>query len=386
MPDSLELRSRSRGFRERLGSQTLVALVGAAALVACNLFAGEDFTSSRGGAGASATGSGAADQGNGGAKGGAAALGGSSSNAGASGSRPLGGSSGTGGASSTGGSATEPASTGGSGTGGSGTGGSGTGGRAQNTDGGASGAAPTAGKGGSQNGGAATGGHSSPTGGVSTGGTTAGSGGTAGAIGVSGGVGSSTGGAVNTTGGVPTCGGEVLRNGDFENGSTGWTAKSNWPGADQVVVSADNAVLKSEGVKPYSGNALAWLGGIPDSSTSHRITMTQEIELPATTTSLTLTGYSLIHTEEPDLGNTFDSAYIEIILATSEDDETVLFVTDPFFTPSDATTAWVAIHRAIETTEWKQLKLLFRITSNSDDGYKTHFWFDKLSLIATCGR
>jgi hypothetical protein len=201
-----------------------------------------------------------------------------------------------------------------------------------------------------------------------TGGNT-GAGGRTGAAGASGG---------ETTGG---CNNELLVNAGFESGKgVGWEEMSDWPGID-LVVNEDDPALTAEGVSPYAGSFLAWLGGIPDNEWDHNVTLIQQrVLIPATASSLTLSGRHLVQSAD-DPSAEYDEAYLEFDL-----DDAVVWQSIRL-TNLSASTGWVSFSKT--TTDLEDLAgktLLFYAYARTDPTGKTSFFLDSLSLVASCGR
>jgi hypothetical protein len=227
-----------------------------------------------------------------------------------------------------------------------------------------------------------------------TGGNT-GAGGRTGAAGVSGatnetgGVGT-TGGSASQTGGgggsggmtpIGGCNNELLVNAGFDSGKgVGWEEMSDWPGID-LVVNEDDPALIAEGVSPYAGSFLAWLGGIPDNEWDHNVTLIQQrVLIPATASSLTLSGRHLVQSTD-DPSAEYDEAYLEFDL-----DDAVVWQSIRL-TNLSASTGWVSFSKT--TTDLEDLAgktLLFYAYARTDLTGKTSFFLDSLSLVASCGR
>lgn len=248
--------------------------------------------------------------------------------------------------------------------------------------------------GGSENGGStssgATGGDGSPPGmggsasqaGSGTGGTLAPATGGSSAGGSGGS--SMTAGAPNSGGSAPIggCDNQLLANADFEAGpSPSWGEQSKWPGIE-IIVRQDNADLLAEGVSPYAGSYLAWLGGIPDNEWDHYLViLTQEVTLPSTAATLTLSGRRHV-TSVDDPSDAFDVAYLE--LQTEAGD---LAWQAQAWTNQDTTSGWVPFEASTDVDpQYRGKKLTFVAYSNTDPGGQTSFFLDDLRLEAGCGR
>jgi hypothetical protein len=357
------------------------------------------------GRGGSATGSGGSDEpGSGGSMAGESSVGGGrgvvggAAGMGAYGGKPPIGSAGTsvggsglpasGGSGAESGSGAEPGTGGSDAMGGSaGTGEPGSGG----TDpiaGGATGVGGLAGAS-STSGGASIGGAMNETGGSA--GTTGGSMGQTGGAGGSGATGGTGGGSGGTggaammggSGGVTPVGGcnnELLVNAGFESGKgVGWTETSDWPGID-LIVNEDEAALAAEGVSPYAGSFLAWLGGIPDNEWDHNVTLIQQyVMIPATASSLTLSGRHLVQSVDDPTAE-YDEAYLEFDL----DDEVVWQALR--LTNQSSSSGWVSFMKTTDLDDLAGKTLLFYAYARTDPTGKTSFFLDSLSLVANCGR
>jgi hypothetical protein len=234
-----------------------------------------------------------------------------------------------------------------------------------------------------------TGGGAGTSGGTAglTGGTGAMTGGTgAGTAGSASGGASGTGGGPMTggAGGTMTIGGcnnELLVNAGFESGrGVGWAEMSEWPGIE-LVVSEDDAALNAEGVSPFAGSFLAWLGGIPDNQWDHYVTLIEQyVVIPATASSLTLSGRHLVKSID-DPSAEYDEAYLEFDL----DDEVVW--QSLRLTNQSTSSDWVSFSKTTNDLDGLAGRtLLFYAYARTDQTGKTSFFLDSLSLIAGCGR
>jgi len=344
--------------------------------------------SSGGTAGSSAAGASSSSGGRSSATGGASARGGSTSG---SGDTSGGGEADTGGSASTGGS---PSPGGTSGSGGSGRGGSGGSSQGGSDAGGAGG---TGGTGGTGQGG--SGGDTSPAGmggGSMAGGAGLGmAGGGASGLGGGGGAGG-TGGSAGTGGTIPIagapnagsggvvggCDNQLLANAEFEAGPTpSWGEESTWPGIE-IIVATGNSALQAEGVTPYAGNYLAWLGGIPDNEWDHHmVILTQDVTLPADAATLTLSGRRYVKSID-DPSELFDVAYLEF----DDEDGDVVWQAQAWSNQT-TTNGWVAFESSTSVaTALRGRKLTFVAYSRTDPEGKTSFFLDNLRLEASCGR
>ncbi len=191
--------------------------------------------------------------------------------------------------------------------------------------------------------------------------------------------------AVGGTGGAPEvvggCDHQLLANADFERGPTPeWTQTSDWPGID-IIVAGTDATLAVEGVTPYAGNYLAWLGGIPDNPWDHHlVVLEQTVAIPANAATLTLTGrYWVTSLDDPSAE--YDEAYLEFSL----DDEVVWQAER--FTNQSVTSAWASFSSTTTEPELMAGKAVtFVAYSRTDLEGVTSFFLDSLRLEASCGR
>jgi len=186
--------------------------------------------------------------------------------------------------------------------------------------------------------------------------------------------------------GEATCG-ELLVNGDFDQGPTPeWQEYVSYSDTLRLVVPNDDEPLVREGVQAWSGNYLAWLGGIPDSDRGHRSRLHQLVRIPANTSRLVFSGRRWIKTvEEPDAD--YDHLYAQMVRVDTGPSDS--FVIDQFveWTNRDSNADWMEF--SIDTTELDDLRnqtLTLEVYSATDPEYKTSFFLDSLSLYAECDR
>jgi hypothetical protein len=266
--------------------------------------------------------------------------------------------------------------TGGSGTAGSGAvggrGGSGDGGTdsGESGDGGGSGTGAGGSLGGSDNGGAGGSLGGSDNGGAGGSGARAGAGGVGigGSGAGSGGAGGRAGSGAVAGGGGALCTVELLHNGNFDNGIPPWTEVSS-DDAPIIRHQADS-ILVVEGLTARSPEYVALLGGA-DNQTQ---TLSQPIEVPTGTLSLTLSGYVAVRTDEDDSGD-YDDSYAELAQGSTA------LVFDNW-SNLGGTTDWLPINGTIERQALRTGPVTFRLRSQTDHDIRTIFLFDSLSLKA----
>jgi hypothetical protein len=171
-----------------------------------------------------------------------------------------------------------------------------------------------------------------------------------------------------------SCPAELLVNGAFDQDTAGWSVTS--VARRPLIYRFDDPGLAAAHVTPQSPEYLAWLGHA-DSDTS-MLTQSQPFEVPARARSLSLSGRVQVQTNE-DFAQVYDQAFLELI-------------TDPSAPPTildsysnlSAAEGWSDISASIPSTELPGPKLILRLRSVTDDAYTTDFFFDSLSLMATC--
>jgi hypothetical protein len=198
--------------------------------------------------------------------------------------------------------------------------------------------------------------------------------------------GTATGGTA--TGGTATGGcGELLVNGDFASADSGWTVDSNYPNFERdvhpIITAGDESLLLLEGVEPYSDDYLAWVGGVPNDDREYVVSFSQTVIVPQNVTDLAFTGFIRIQTGEPDNNQMYDKVFIELL--DLEEDRVWQFTGQ---SNQQAGDTWVEIDpidpHFSDLSFIRGRTLIFRGFSVTDDQGPTHFFFDSLSLIATC--
>ena len=274
-----------------------------------------------------------------------------------SGGKAAGGAPGTGGVSSTGGSpvvgtgGAPPLGSGGMvGTGGVSSGGSGTGGRGSGGVVGTGGLVGTGGAGGMP----ASGGVTGTAGTIGSGGTTA------------------SGGSTGAGGGGTACAGELLANGGFESGTTGWTATSATNSA--IVYARNDAELTALGVTPASGDYLAWLGR--DLPSGEDLLASQPINVSSQASGLLLQGLVRIAggSNSSCAANCMPTLSVEV-----QNGATVQVIKT--WTPADVTNAWTAFNAPLTDGVLVNGSVL-RLHLVIQDGVTFNVFFDQLSLQA----
>jgi hypothetical protein len=137
-----------------------------------------------------------------------------------------------------------------------------------------------------------------------------------------------------------------------------------------------NAASADGGLDAQSGAYRAWLGGYERAASSNIDVLSQDVQIPAMTTSLQLTGYYDLRTAEYVAG-TYDFAKIQLTTTTGSALETMVSLDD-----DGATTAWTPFQATI-AGNYSGMTVRLKLTSAGDSTDPTSFFFDTLALTAT---
>jgi hypothetical protein len=177
------------------------------------------------------------------------------------------------------------------------------------------------------------------------------------------------------------CGEQLLRNGTFDLGATVWSSSSTFPGID-VIVSSDSVALTQQGVLPFSGSHLAWLGGIPDNEWDHHfVLLEQQVFIPEGATGLTFSGWVWIRSEESEPAVAYDATFVDLTNLQGD----VLWHPHEF-TNLEQAEAWTAFEYSADEVPFSGRDVVLQIRSETDPTLVTSFWFDDLRLVAHCLR
>lgn len=156
---------------------------------------------------------------------------------------------------------------------------------------------------------------------------------------------------------------ELLLNPGFDNGADGnWQKQSPY---DLITPAADLPI------PPHSGNYVAWLGGFNNLSE----TLWQQVDVPAGTVNLEISGYLWIRSNEP--GGPIDGAVATLRSPVGAELETV-----GTWSNADAGATWVPFsYTALDSYAGQSIRL--QVDSATDSAYVTDFFVDTLSVEAT---
>lgn len=158
----------------------------------------------------------------------------------------------------------------------------------------------------------------------------------------------------------------LLVNGSFDTTpmGMGWT---------ETPIDAMYPIVTADGTLVQSSPNKAWMGGFEQAASD---ALNQDVTIPASTTTLALSGYYEIRTGELPL-LAFDSARIELTTTAGAVLQTVMTKTN-----LDSTTAWTPFTVGFATTYAGQT-IRLRMSTTSDATNATSFYFDTLALTAT---
>lgn len=163
----------------------------------------------------------------------------------------------------------------------------------------------------------------------------------------------------------------LLANGNFDAGGTGWTVAPIATGDPLINTQAGDGGMVAAQTPTYR----AWMGGIvqPAPNTD---SMYQDVLIPASTTMLVFNGFFEIRSDEPD-GTIFDRATVELTSPGGTAIETIKMLDD-----NQKTTQWTMFTKTIAANVAGQTVRL-KFSTTSDDSFATGFFFDTVSLDAT---
>jgi len=164
---------------------------------------------------------------------------------------------------------------------------------------------------------------------------------------------------------------EALSNPGFDGTpvGSGWT-ETRIDAASPLIVPATDA-----GIAAVDGADIVWLGGFARAAATNKDSLVQTFTIPTGATSLVLTGSWWVSTEE--LAGTYDTAKVELLTSTGTVIEAAVSISNA--SPHDA---WNTFSKTFGTAHAGETVQL-RLSSASDDTYRTNFHFDHFSLKAT---
>jgi hypothetical protein len=182
-----------------------------------------------------------------------------------------------------------------------------------------------------------------------------------------GGAGGAGGGAGGAAGGP--CMVPLLNNGNFDQGNTGWTAI---PADRPMIARADEvATTTNLPIQAFSSPYIAWLGY---DLLSAEVMLRQTFTIPADATSLIVSGYRQIRTDEG--GCECDFGYVDVTVGGE------LMAELHSWSALDAGTGWAYFTDTIPLATHPGPDGAIALRAKMDDGVNTSFFFDSISVTA----
>lgn len=155
---------------------------------------------------------------------------------------------------------------------------------------------------------------------------------------------------------TPVPGAELLLNRGFESGSTNWTATAG-------------VITNSTGQTPRTGSWYAWLDGY---GTTHTDSLFQQITIPSTATSVTLSFWLKITTAETTTTTAFDRLQVQV-----RNSSNTVLATLATFSNLNKTTGYV--QRTFDLTAFKGQTVRIYFLGTEDSSLQTSFVIDDTS-------
>jgi subtilisin family serine protease len=155
---------------------------------------------------------------------------------------------------------------------------------------------------------------------------------------------------------TPVPGGELLLNRGFESGSVNWTATAG-------------VITNSTGQTPRTGSFYAWLDGY---GTTHTDSLFQQITIPSTANSVTLSFWLKITTAETTTTTQFDRLQVQV-----RNSSNTVLTTLATFSNLNKTTGYVL--RTFDLTAFKGQTVRIYFLGTEDSSLQTSFVIDDTS-------
>lgn len=155
---------------------------------------------------------------------------------------------------------------------------------------------------------------------------------------------------------TPVPGAELLLNRGFESGAVNWTATAG-------------VITNSTGQTPRSGSWYAWLDGY---GTTHTDSLFQQITIPSTATTVTLSFWLKITTAETTTTTAFDTLQVQI-----RNSSNTVLATLGTFSNLNKSTGYVL--RTFDVTAFKGQTVRIYFLGNEDSSLQTSFVIDDTS-------
>lgn len=155
---------------------------------------------------------------------------------------------------------------------------------------------------------------------------------------------------------TPVPGAELLLNRGFESGAVNWTATAG-------------VITNSTGQTPRSGSWYAWLDGY---GTTHTDSLFQQITIPSTATTVTLSFWLKITTAETTTTTAFDTLQVQV-----RNSSNTVLATLGTFSNLNKSTGYVL--RTFDVTAFKGQTVRIYFLGNEDSSLQTSFVIDDTS-------
>jgi hypothetical protein len=155
---------------------------------------------------------------------------------------------------------------------------------------------------------------------------------------------------------TPVPGAELLLNRGFESGAVNWTATAG-------------VITNSTGQTPRTGSFYAWLDGY---GTTHTDSLFQQITIPSTATTVTLSFWLKINTAETTTTTAFDTLQVQV-----RNSSNTVLATLGTFSNLNKTTGYVL--RTFDVTAFKGQTVRIYFLGNEDSSLQTSFVIDDTS-------
>ena len=157
----------------------------------------------------------------------------------------------------------------------------------------------------------------------------------------------------------PPPGTELLLNRGFESGNVNWTATAG-------------VITNSTGQTPRTGSWYAWLDGY---GTTHTDSLFQDVALPASATSITLTFWLKINTAETTTTTAFDTLQVQV-----RNTSNTVLSTLATYSNLNSTSGYV--QKSFNLTSFKGQTVRIYFLGNEDSSLQTSFVIDDTSCLS----
>jgi hypothetical protein len=165
----------------------------------------------------------------------------------------------------------------------------------------------------------------------------------------------------------------LVTNGNFDAGGTGWTVTPILAGDPIINTQAGDGGA----IAPQTPTYRAWMGGVEQAPSTNKDVMYQDIAIPASTTALAFTGYYEVRSDETD-ATAYDKADVQLVQTTGTTEIELIKHLDD----NGKTTAWTTFSKTIAANV-AGTTVRLKFSSAGDGLYPTSFLYDSIKLDAT---